>query len=348
MNYKEFTKLLGSRALKPVYLFFGEEEYLLDYTLNKTKDTFIEKALETLNYMELGGEDLEFSTIMNACETLPFMAEKKIVVIRDLPLFKAKDKGEKKSTIEDPLINYIDSLEDYLLLIFLEKTKNVRKSNLLYKKIKKFGDIVEFNKLKGRDLEAWVENSFKKQGKNISKANINYFINYSSYLNKNLDKNLYDLENEVIKISNYLGGDLNVNREEIELLMARPLEMNVFNLLNSISQKDGEMALKLFNEMYLSNEPILIILHMIIRQLRNMLKYKILMGKGYTWGDGLKKMDLSEYEYKKISSQSNNFSIGQLEQALEYALDADRSIKTSAIEDKLIMEILIANLCFKL
>ncbi len=66
--------------------------------------------------------------------------------------------------------------------------------------------------------------------------------------------------------------------------MTRPLEMNIFNLLNAISQKDGEMALRLFNEMYISNEPILIILHMIIRQLRNMLKYKLLMEKGYTWG----------------------------------------------------------------
>jgi DNA polymerase-3 subunit delta len=344
LNYKEFTKSLGHKDLKPVYLFFGEEDYLLDYTLNKAKDTFIDKALETLNYIELDGEDLEFSTIMNACETLPFMAEKKIVIIKDLPLFNLKGKEEKG----DPLIDYIENLGDYLLLIFVEKNNDVKKSNALYKKIKKFGEIVEFTKLKGRDLEMWVENSFKKHNKNISKADINYFINYSSYLNKNLDKNLYDLENEVSKISNYLDGNLNVNRDEIELLMTKPLEMNVFNLLNSISQKDGEMGLKLFNEMYLSNEPILIILHMIIRQLRNMLKYKILMEKGYTWGDSLKKMALSEYEYKKISNQSKNFTIKELERALEYALDADRSIKTSTAEDKLIMEILIANLCFKL
>ncbi len=70
--------------------------------------------------------------------------------------------------------------------------------------------------------------------------------------------------------------------------MTRPLEMNIFNLLNAISQKDGEMALRLFNEMYISNEPILIILHMIIRQLRNMLKYKLLMEKGYTLGGQFK------------------------------------------------------------
>ena len=130
--------------------------------------------------------------------------------------------------------------------------------------------------------------------------------------------------------------------------MARPLEMNVFNLLNKISQKNGEEALKLFNEMYISGEPILFILHMIVRQIRNMLKYKVLKEKGYSSGDNFKKMDLSQYEYKKISDQSNNFTIIQLEKALEYSLDADRKIKSSSIEDRLVMEILIANLCYKL
>jgi len=348
LNYKEFTKTLKSKNLKPVYLFFGEEEYLMDYTLKLIKDTFIDKGLEPLNYIELEGQDLEFSTIMNACETLPFMAEKKIVIIKDLPLFKSKKETEKTKTSKEPLIDYIDELEDYLLLIFVEKTKSLRKSNPLYKKIKKYGDIVEFTKLRGSDLDNWIINSFKKFNKNIDKSTINYFIGYSSYFDNKKERTLYDLENEIIKISNYTPENTDVRKGEIESLMAKPLEMNVFNLLNSISQKNGEEALKLFNEMYISNEPILFILHMIVRQIRNMLKYKILTGKGYTRGDSLKKMALSEYEYKKVSNQSNNFTIEQLEKALNHCLETDKTIKTSSIDDKLAMEILISNLCFKL
>lgn len=350
MNYKEFTKILKSKELKPVYLFFGEEEYLIDYTLQLAKNVFIDKALEPLNYIILEGKEIDFNNIMNACETLPFMAEKKIVIIKDLPLFKSKKElGESHTkSSKDPLINYIDGLEDYLVLIFVEKTKSIRKSNPLYKKIQKYGDVVEFTKLRGRDLDKWVADSFKKYNKTISKSNINYFIQYSSYFNGKKDKTLYDLENEIIKIANYLSEDVEITKEEIELLMSKPLEMNVFNLLNSISQKNGEQALNLFNEMYISNEPILFILHMIVRQLRNMLKYKILRDKGYTSGDNFKKMSLSEYEYKKIANQSNNFTISQLERALDYCLETDRTIKVSSIDDRLAMEILITNLCFKI
>ena len=131
--------------------------------------------------------------------------------------------------------------------------------------------------------------------------------------------------------------------------MTKPLEMNVFNLLNSMKSKDGERAMILFNEMYMSNQPVLFILHMIVRQLRNMLNYKVLKAKGYTEGDVYEKMKLSRYEYQKISNQSNNFTISQLEKALFYCLETDKKIKLGLLEDdRLALEILITNLCFKI
>ena len=124
--------------------------------------------------------------------------------------------------------------------------------------------------------------------------------------------------------------------------------MNVFNLLNSISQKNGENALRLFDEMYMANEPVLFILHMIVRQLRNMLNIKVLKMKGYTEGEVFEKMSLSKYEFKKVSNQSNNFTISQLERAMLHCLETDRNIKSSSVDDRLALEILITNLCFKI
>lgn len=341
MKYKDFIKVLKTKDLKPVYLFYGEEEYLIDYTLKLIKKSFVNEGLESLNHMVLNGEDLEFKTIMNACETLPFMAEKKIVIIKDLPLFQGK-------AAKDPLVDYIEKVRNHVLLIFVVKSKNIKKNNALYKRINKFGHVVEFDKLRGRDLDNWIIKAFKKYGKGIDRPTINYFIEYSSYFDTNRKKTLYNLENEIIKISNYLTHKNIVDKKDIEDLMTKPLEMNVFNLLNAIARKDGNAALRLFNEMYLSSEPILFILHMIVRQIRNMLRYKILMDQGYVQGERLKKMGISPYEYKKISQQSTNFTIEQLKRALGFCIEADRTIKSSSTEDKLIMEILISSLCFKL
>jgi DNA polymerase-3 subunit delta len=353
LNYKEFIKKAKANDLKPVYLFYGEEYYLMDYTLEIVKDIFIDKAFEPLNYIVLEGKEVDFDKILNACETLPFMSEKKIVLIKNFPLFKSKkevDEDSKEldmSTSKNQLLKYIEGLEDYLCLIFVEKYNSIDKRNALYKRIKKVGETIEFTKLKGKDLDDWIQDSFKKYDKKISKSNINYFIQQSSYFDSKQDKTLYDLENEIIKISNYLSNGKEVTKEDIDLLVAKPLEMNVFNLLNSISQKNGENALKLFNEMYISNEPVLFVLHMIVRQLRNMLILKALKIKGYTEGEVYDKMKLSRYEYQKVSSQSKNFTMPQLERALLHCLETDKKIKLSGIDNRLALEILITNLCFE-
>ena len=352
MKLNEFINKVKKRDLKTVYLLFGEEEYMLNNTIDLLKKTFVDESLESLNYLQIEGSEIGFNTIFDACETLPFMSEKKIVIINDLPQLMKKKKGNSASIQQDvdidKLSKYILNLDDYICLVFAVKGSEVHKTNALYKSIKKVGDIVEFNKIRGNDLNRWVENTFKKYNKRINRSNINYFIQRSSYFEKNQNKNLYDLENEIVKISNYMLNNRDVSKEIIDLLMPKSLEMNIFNLLNSISNKKGESAIRLFNEMYMSNEPVLFILHMIVRQLRNMLNYKVLKDKGYSDGDILSKMKLSKYEYSKVLGQSNNFTISQLEKAMFQCLETEKLIKTSSLDDRLALEVLITKLCYNI
>ncbi|HHV38403.1 MAG TPA: DNA polymerase III subunit delta [Tepidimicrobium sp.] len=348
MNYKEFIQVLKSNRLKPVYLFYGEEYYLIDELVDRVKKAYVDDGLEALNYTSLEGKKLSFEKLMNACETLPFMADKKIVVIRDFPLLKEEDDDELEGFTgrenRKRLAKYIEDLEAYICLIFVEKEPKIGRSNFLYKAIDRAGDVVELKKLRGVDLDRWVEGQFKKRNKRISKGDIRYFIDKVAYFGLNQEKNLYDLENEISKLSSYVSNE-EVNRDIMDIVMIDSLEMNIFNLLDSISRRDGKRAIRLFNEMYMSNEPVLIILHMIVRQFRNMLQIKSLKAKGYTEGNIRGKLKLSKYEFGKVSKQSNNFSMTQLERALFYCLEADRSIKTSSTDDRLVLEVLITKLC---
>ncbi|MCW7999795.1 hypothetical protein CFK35_18165 [Clostridium sp. cpc1] len=84
--------------------------------------------------------------------------------------------------------------------MFVEKNTNIDKRKGIIKSINKFGRVIEFTKLKGRDLNNWIEKAFKKYRKTISYNNINYFIQHSSYFDRDINKSLYDLENEIIKL----------------------------------------------------------------------------------------------------------------------------------------------------
>lgn len=341
---------MKKEKLKPVYLFYGEEEYLLDYTLKTLKETLISEFLETLNYIVMEGEEVSFDKILNACETLPFMSEKKVVIIKELPILTGKKKDSQATESIDGKVlgDYLMELANYLVLVFIVKDKDVKKSNPVYKSIKKVGDIVEFHRLKGNELSTWVENRFKCRKRKISKANVNYIIQQSLYFDSNSEKTLYDLENEIIKICNYVDINNEVTKEIIDNVMAKTLEVNIFNLLNEISNKRGENAIRIFNEMYMYNKPVLFILHMIVRQLRNLFQYKVAKAKGYSEMEILEKMKLTKFEFSKVTSQSGNFTISQLEKAMEYCLKADELIKLNSIDERLAMEMLISKLCFKI
>ena len=63
------------------YIFCGLDEELIKEGVNLIVDKSIDKSLLDLNYIRLDGLTTTFDDIMNACETMPFMGEKKVVVV---------------------------------------------------------------------------------------------------------------------------------------------------------------------------------------------------------------------------------------------------------------------------
>lgn len=343
MNYSEFINLIKKDSLSPVYFFTGAEEYLMNEIIGVLKEKYIEESFETLNYIAIDGKEASFDNILNACETLPFMSSKKIVIIKDIS--EIIENGD--NDLDNTMASYVEGLDNYLLLIIMDRSNNLKKTSKLYKTINKLGGVVDFSKLKGKDLNTWLETKLKKYSKRMSNANLNYFIGESSYSDYNSTKTLYDLENELLKVINYTSGN-EILKEDIDIVLTKTLDTNIFNLLASINKKDSDSALKIFNEMYISNEPVQRILVMIIRQLRLMLGYKLYKERGYSEGDIQEKLGIKPYEFKKISKESYNFTEGQLKLALNHILELDIKQKTSSQDEKLALEMLIISLAYSI
>lgn len=341
MNYNEFISLINQDKLKPVYLFLGHENYLMNKAIDRLKNKYVSESLEALNYIVIDGRESDFDDILNACETLPFMSEKKIVVIRDIS--RILENGHEDLGKEIGL--YVEKLDDYLCLIIMDRSNNLKKTSSIYRRIKKLNGVVEFTTLKGRDLNWWIGENFKKRGKKISNVDINYFISKSTYSDYGSNKTLYDLENELLKVADYTKEKV-VTKEDIDMVLIRTLDTNIFNLLNSINKRDSETALNIFNEMHMANEPIPRILYMIIRQIRLMLMYNLYRARGYGEKECQGKMRISLFEFRKLSAQARGFTEENLTKALNKILEIDIKQKTTSQDEKLALEILIVNLCY--
>ena len=342
MNYTEFKELIKEDKLENAYLFVGEEDYLMNECISTLKNKYILGSWEELNFTVLDGDNANFDTLINACETLPFMSDKKIIILKSVNPFIAKE----ELILKDEIYKYLDSLGDHICLILMDDLNELKKNTKIYRFFKKKDCVVEFSKLKGKYLNSWVESQLKQYNKKMSFSNINYFLQNSCYLSKNTHSNLYDLENELKKLMDFTSGS-EINKADIDFLLIKPLDNNIFDLLSQLSKGDINNSLKIFNEIYLSNEPIQKILFMITRQIRLLLNYKLYKDEGcndeYIQG----KLQIKSYEFGKIASSSKNYEIEDLENSLNSILEVDRRIKTTSTNDKIEMEMLLVKLAKK-
>lgn len=342
MDYKDMLKDIKHNELKRVYLLYGNEMYLKDYIISDIKKKYIDKAFESLNMIYIDGKETSTDSIINACETLPFMSDKKIVIVEDLSLFTSKK--ETSNLDEEELCRYLEKLNASSCLIFISNEAKIDNRKKIVKIIKQSGEIVQLLKLKDMDLIKWTQSIFSRNDKKISSTDIQYFLHQAGYYDASNNRTLYDLENEINKICSYLGERETVEKEDVKKGVIKSLQNNVFALVDALGQKKADEALSIFNNMILENEPIQLIFHMIIRQLRMLMLTKLYEEKGYSQGDISQKINVPTFVVKKLVSQTRNYSSSNLYMILEKALDVDRAIKTGKMEWKLAVEMFIAEI----
>lgn len=338
MNYGDFNKKIRENKLEPLYLFIGKENYLIDDTIDRMKSKYIDKSLESINYTILSGKNTDQDDILNACETLPFMSEKRLVILNDLDLFLEDGINDDKE-----FYKYLETIGNHCLFIIRDNNENLKKTTKFYKFFKKNDRVVDFNKLNKPQLKTWVERQLDKNKKTMTASNINYFMDRSLYLSRNSDIDLYNLKGELDKLISYTDSN-EITKMDIESTSKGSSDKNIFDLLASISEKNTDRALSIFNHLYSLNEPALKICFMITRQVRLLINYKLYKDKGYQDQDIRTKLKIKPYELSKISQQSRQYSIRDLKGQLDDLLIADRKLKTSSSDDRLIMEMLIVRL----
>lgn len=337
MDFIEFNKLLKSKKLASVYLLKGTEEYLMDKYIENVRISYIDDNFRMLNYVEIDING-NFDDILNSCETLPFMSEKKLVLIKDIYEMIQLDK-----TIAEKLNDYLEEISSDIILLIKDKNNKLKKNTRLYKTLNRLGGVVEFNRLNRVQLKVFIKKILARNEKKIYEKDLDYFIDKSNYLAYRSEKSLFELENELLKIVNHSEAGV-ISREDIEGNLVLDLETSIFTLIDRIMLRDTEASLIIFNNMYKLREPVPRILYMLIRHYRLMIKYMTYSKKGYRMGDIGKKLDISSFELKKIDGNIRRFSEDYVRKSLEELLNLDKKQKTSSLDEKLAMETLIVKL----
>lgn len=315
------------------------DERLIMENVNSIIKNAVDNSFIDLNLFKFDGSSISnFEDIINSCQTLPFMSEKKVVLISRAN-FLEDSKSEYSRAGDEKLfkklLDYIDKVPEHCIFIIYMVFRNKRdKSTDRIKKLEKKAEVVKVEKATGARLEAKVLELFKMRGKEIGKIELKAFIN------KMQENSLTVINNEVEKLCCYTG-DREIKREDINYLFVETSDDDIFDLINPLSQRKAKDALKILDELLFKGGKVNFILNMIERHFMLLLKVKLYMQSGRDKDYISKGFKLSPYRYDIISNQSRHFTDKQLEKVVELCLDSERKMKTSPVDDKTELELLI-------
>lgn len=318
-------KQLKENNIQNIYLFYGEENYLKQVYVDRIKKQVVTDDGALMN-LEIIEKDFNENQMINSFETLPFLAEKRLVIIKGSQFFVAK------SPATDQFISVLNNFPPQTVVIFVED--KVDKRNKVYKAIKKNGYVVEFNLLGEQDLVKWIAIELKGRKKKADTATIISLI-------RTVGTNMDNLSMEIDKLCSYALDREIITKADVEAIATKSIEYKIFELVDAMGMKKGKEAIVAFNNLLVMNEPPIRILIMLTRQFRLIYQIKVLLADGFNVNSAAKKLGLPLFVAKKCDAQGRYYSAKMLEEALEECLFIDTAIKSGQIKDKLAVEMLL-------
>ncbi len=342
MDYKDIIRSMKNNEFKSAYLFYGREFYLLENVIKTCKKSLNESMID-FNMDILDGKELTLDQFMSNAETLPFMDERKILIIKDFELLKGKKKNFSDSD-EAELIDYLDKIPSTTVIVFIVYG-DVDKRKSLVKKINKVGIVNHCDKLGDMDLFKWIKNKFRQSEVAINDSEVMYFIEQEGYRDKNSEKTLSDLENEINKIASFVGKGNNVTKAIIDKLSQKKVENDIFKLIDEIGNKNSSHAMKIVTDMILEGESVLGIFAMVSKQFKLVMQSRQLLEQGYTSKAIAEKIGAHPFVVTKALKQGKLFDDAAVVDMLNFILESDFKIKNGLMRDTLAVEILVSKYC---
>ena len=319
---KSLNEDLKTGQFKQIYLLYGEEGYLK----RQYRDRFIKAMLpegDTMNYAHYEGKNINVREVIDLAETLPFFAQRRLIVFEDTGFFKSA--GAE-------LADYIKDMPETTYFIFVEN--EVDKRSKLYKAVKAKGHIVELTTQDEGTLKRWIQGIVRREKKQISDSVILYFLN-------KVGTDMENIQRELEKVFCYALDRKEITREDIDAVCVTQITNHIFDMVNAVADKNQRRALDLYYDLLALKEPPMRILFLMIRQYRILFQVKGLSGQGYGKKEIASKAGLHPFAAGKYMDQAKKFRMSELRAVMEDGADIEQRVKTGLLTDNLAVELFI-------
>lgn len=339
--FQTFHKELAGGTFPPVMLMYGEEEYLIEWACRSLAEKFTDEAMRNMDFVKLCGEECTVDGIIEACDTFSVFSERRIVWARDFGPLVKKTVGGFGENEKQKLSAYMENPNDRAILIF--SCVKPDDGGSLAKLLKKQCKCYNFASLDRPQLTAFAEKRFKAAGTGISKADLRYFIDETGYFNRESEYRIYNLENDIKKVTAYSEGGV-VTREDVDQTLHGDMDRFAFNFLDAISSGNKGEAFRLLHNMLGGGSEVFSLLGLLINQFELMYEVKELEADGMTLEAIAKRLKVNGYRVRKAAAAADKLAYKKLRETLSSLYEVDRNIKTGTMDGTLSLEMLIGRM----
>ncbi|MGN0351918.1 MAG: DNA polymerase III subunit delta [Roseburia sp.] len=307
---------------KQIYLLYGTEAYLKKQYKDKLKNAMAAPD-DTMNFTSFEGKDINVKEIIDLAETLPFFADRRVILIENSGFFKNS---------AEEMAEYLKQVAPATHFLFVED--EVDKRSKMYKAVKSSGKIVEFATQNEELLTRWILGRLKKEGKNITGNVMQLFLSKVGTDMGNIDKELeklicYTMDKEVIEAV------------DVEAVVTEQISNKIFDMVNAVAEHDQRKALDYYYDLLALKEPPMRIMFLITRQFQILFHVKDMTMKRLDNHTIAQKAGIPDFAVRRNQAQARGFSLERLKQALRDGADYEEAVKTGKMNDQMAVELFL-------
>ena len=316
---------LVRKRYAPVYLFSGEEDFLVEEAIDQLIDQALDESVSSFNLDIVYGADVDARRIVALASAYPMMSERRVVIVREFDRLSEKE----------PLIPYIENPLQSTSLVVISPKPDFRLK--VFKAIDANGTIVTFHQLFEDKIPAWIGKRVGEYGKKATPE-------ACQMIGDHVGKSLRAIQNELDKLFIYIGDKLAIDADDVASVVGMSKQFNIFELQNAIGEKNLARSMSIMEYMLNAGESPIGIIVMLTRYFQKLWLLQ-----------ELKTQNKSRYDLAKfLKVNPNNITLmnhylqavqkydgAEIERVFGTLIATDEALKSSGGDEKLLMTLLL-------
>ena len=330
MKVLDFISQIGQAPPAAVYLICPHkapkarqatfEPFLADRAAEMLVDAAVDPDSRDMAYVAFYADETPASTIALEAETLPFLAERRVVLVRNAERFSNESAAK-------PVLQYLANPCDTTLLIFI--AARIDKRTKFYKACEKGGVIVECGQLNEREVSSWLHDEVRERGFRADGAAIQELVDRAG-------TRLSDVNNALSLVTTFLGEDENIiTQNDVATACADVAEEEVWALTDAIAASDvGKSLVCLRRLIAMGKAP---------DELMGTINW-LLTSAYAVAAAGNGPLPISRFVARKVQPLANRLGPHKMRDAFALCTDTHFMLRTTGVDTELALELLVVKL----